>query len=191
MMTIPKLTDVSPELREALVKHENLANRAAELRAEHQRLWKLKQSGESAEDKEARIAAIINGEAPPSPTNIDGLISDINAQWRGLEEAREILVRRIVDLKRNAGKVVCEKLRPEHDEIMKRLSKALLEAHAAYVQFDDFKRNLLFNECGLYGICSIEPDFLESPGDKTSSLAQYFREARQAGYIKAVPAELR
>ncbi|MCK1640461.1 hypothetical protein IVA95_23465 [Bradyrhizobium sp. 157] len=190
-MSIPKLTDVSPELKDALAKYENLAVRGAELREEHQRLWKVKQGGETVEEKEARISAIINGDAPLPQTNIDGRIADINTQWRSIEDAKEVLVRRVVELKRKAGREICQTFRPKHDEIMKRLSESLLKTHAAYVEFERLKRDLLTNECGLYGVFDIEPDFLESPTDRTSSLAQYFREAKAAGYIKAVPAEFR
>ena len=190
-MSVPKLTDVSPELCDALTKYENLTLRGAELRTEHQRLWSMKQNGETAEEKEARISAVINGEAPVAPTNVDGRIAEINVQWRGIEDARELLLRRITDLKRNAARQICQSLRPKHDDIMKRLSRSLIETHAAYTEFETFKRTLLNNECGLYGVCDVEPEFLELPTDRTSSLAQFFREAKQAGYIRAVPAELR
>lgn len=74
---------------------------------------------------------------------------------------------------------------------MTRLCNSLAEVHAAYVELFRIKRHLANNGHRFCGLFAVEPEFLDIPTDKTTELADFFREAKAAGYISSVPAELR
>jgi hypothetical protein len=95
-----------------------------------------------------------------------------------------------VALKKEANAKLCESLRSAHDKIMVRLSKSLADVHAAYVELFAMKRGLHNNGIGYGTLFNVEPTFLDHPMDRTSELADFFRDAKNAGYISSVPAEL-
>ena len=113
------------------------------------------------------------------------------AEWRAIEEAKEIQLRRIAQLKKQAETKLCHSLKPAHDKIMARLCKSLVETHAAYVDLFRMKRGLANNGIGFCGLFNVEPEFLDPPTDRTTHLADFFRDAKKVGYITSVPAELR
>jgi hypothetical protein len=189
-MNLPKLTDILPEHTNTENRLKALDKRQDEIRANYRRLIEQKTNGSQPQDHGIRVQAILDGAPVPPPSNIDIEIANAQADFNAVESAEEILARRISELKREAGQKICAQVKPEHDKAMKRLSSALVEAHAAQVELHKMKWGLINNGCGLYGLFNADPDFLDMPLDKASSLAHFFRAAKAAGYISSVPKEL-
>jgi hypothetical protein len=112
-------------------------------------------------------------------------------QWSAYEQAIEFLTREIDKEKAVLAIQYSKQLKPQHDELMRKLCKPLLEFHAAYCELYALKRHLIDNEVGLRGLCLTLPDFLSEPSNKYSEMADFFRALKRENYIKEVPKELR
>jgi hypothetical protein len=188
---IPQLIDISPELREAQARYDQLVEREATVSANVRRLRAQKANGEFSTNDTALVDLVLAGKDIPADTDIDAELKRGMAEWKALEDAKEIQRRRIDQLKKEAEKELCQSLRPAHDKIMTRLCKSLAETHAAYVELFRMKSEFYNNGIGYGGLFNIEPDFLDSPTDRTSYLAEFFRDATKAKFLPSVPVELR
>ena len=191
MTKIPQLIDISPELREAQARYDQLVEREATVSTNVRRLRAQKANGEFSTNDTALVDLVLAGKEIPADTDIDAELKRGMAEWKALEDAKEIQRRRIDQVKKEAEKELCLSLKPAHDKIMTRLAKSLAETHAAYVELFRMKSEFYNNGIGYGGLFNIEPDFLDSPTDRTGYLADFLRDAKKAGYISAVPAELR
>jgi hypothetical protein len=79
---------------------------------------------------------------------------------------------------------------PEEKAILKQMAPALVEAHAAMLQFLELK-DYLIGEGGLVGICLSHPEkILGHPRDRTSDLAMLLREFVAMGVLDKMPKSL-
>jgi hypothetical protein len=188
---IPQLIDISPELREAQARYDQLVEREATVSANVRRLRAQKANGEFSTNDNALVDLVLAGKDIPADTDIDAELKRGMAEWKALEDAKEIQRRRIDQVKKEAEKELCQSLRPAHDKIMTRLAKSLAETHAAYVELFRMKSEFYNNGIRYGGLFNIEPDFLDSPTDRSSYLAEFFRDATKAKFLPSVPVELR
>ena len=139
-----------------------------------------------------RIAKLAKGEAVEDSDDADNKALSIKAsnRWSDLVDACDLNGRQLREHSYRASGRICQKLKPDHDEIVKRLVAALTEAHKASVDLYQLKTDMMAEEIAFIGICNLTPHtFLGAPSDPTSPVALFFREASQAGF--AVPKEFR
>jgi hypothetical protein len=196
---IPALNDESvelskqfPELALLFKLKAQLQQRRAEGEKRYRDLTQRKICGSrTINDQATNIARVMNHEDIPLEAGVDGLLNNIAAQTSALDDAIHLTEAKIRLEKVAASRHVCERLLPEHDKAMKRLCAGLLEAHTAYAELWQIERALKNKGIGLYGICSNLPAFFDSPNDKASDLASFFRQAVADRHLSAVPKELR
>jgi hypothetical protein len=142
-------------------------------------------------DTRARIARIAAGETvEDDDKDYKQLSRNATNKYSDLADAYELHGRRMRELNYCASKTICAKLKPEHDQIIKRLLAGLAEAYSASVDLYQLKTDLMANEIKFIGICHLNPHtFLAATSDPSSPLAMFFREAGQLGY--SVPKEFR
>lgn len=188
-MKIPSITEVSPELREAQARYDQLLARENGVSQRYRELIAMKANGHISGDDTGLVDLMLAGKEMPSTTDIEGELRRTKAEWQAIEAAKEFQQRKIYELKAAAERKLCESLRPHHDKLLTRLCKGLADVHATYTELYGMKRHLAGNGYRFCGLFAVEPEFLESPTSRTTDLADFFREAKKAGYISSIPAE--
>lgn len=147
------------------------------------------EQNETTRNEELKLTLAGNTIAPT--VSVTEQLETEQRQWQAYEHAIEFRTRE-VDAERTAlAKSYTKQCKPKHDQMMQRLTKSMVEMHSAYIELHDMNRSLVDSGIGLHGLCADLPEFLSSPRDKYSEMAEFLREAKREGYIKEVPAELR
>jgi hypothetical protein len=137
------------------------------------------------------IKRALAGESIDDSVGIKELLAKAQREWTAIERAIEHLDREIAGEKNVLAKEYCKHLQPKEKELMGRVCKHMLEFHAAYSEAYDLRRHLVDTGIGLHGVCLNLPDFLSTPNNPYSEMADFFRAAKREGYIKEIPSELR
>lgn len=150
-------------------------------------------SGVSEQEAAARNEDVLKrtlaGERLADTPDIEEALAKEHRQGAAYERAIEHLSREI-DRERTALAIkYSETCKPQHDELMRKLSKQFLDLHAAYSEIYSLKRHLIDNDIGLRGLCMNLPEFLSTPNNPHSEMADFFRAAKREGYIAKIPAE--
>jgi hypothetical protein len=191
-MTISALT--SPELvtlnntKHSLEARERLVKTDVSLLRERIAAGDQVQSDE----KDAQIEHTLAGGSVSPDADLTGQLRLAMLQWRAIDDAKHSLSKTIRSAKRDAAIKVLAGLKPAHDAIMKRLIGPLVEVQSAFVELSAMRQELCDKEIGLFnGVCELLPDFLDSPTNGYSEMADFFRAAVKAGYLRSIPKELR
>ncbi|MBB4427097.1 hypothetical protein GGD66_005673 [Bradyrhizobium sp. CIR48] len=190
-MNIPSLEEVSPEYAAGIKKAEALNERIRQCQYDYRHLTDQKING-AHNNHEARVQAMLDDKPPVPVSHIDTLLEDVRAVHDAASDALHIQTGSNAALGREAGRKLCERLKPLHDSAMKEISNGLLAVHKGLVTLHRLRNGLLSAGAGFHGLFNVSmPDDLERPLDRSSSLGDYFRAARANGFIKSVPEELR
>ena len=146
---------------------------------------------DEAARKEDALKRTLAGEPLAESIGIQEKLAKEHRQWAAYEDAIEFLTRAIESERTTLAIQYSKQCKPKHDELMKRLCIPLLEAHAVYSELYALKRHLIDSGVGLRGLCLTMPDFLSTPNNQYSELADFFRAAKREGHLKEVPKELR
>jgi hypothetical protein len=91
-----------------------------------------------------------------------------------------------------AGARLAKDIKPQVDIAERELADALVIAHDKHLTYFNAKRHLINGGCGLNGLfASNVDDVLGVPVDKGTPLADLFRAAVRAGYLKSAPKDFR
>lgn len=153
-------------------------------------------SGTSEETEAARktdiIARTIAGETVGNMPSVKEQLINAQRQLAAYEAAIEHVSREIEHEKNILKHEYAKSLEPKHREQMLKLTKAMLDLHGAWSDVWDLKLHLSDSQVGLKRtLCRVMPDFLGSPADPYSDLADFFADAKNAGLIREVPESLR
>jgi hypothetical protein len=184
---VPSL-ETEPDYRAAKLLEQKLRRERDAAKVEALRLKALENFKYDDPDNHARIARIAAGETVEDEDEADNkeLSRRASNKWSDLSDACEIHGRRMGDVNYNASKTICAKLKPQHDEIIRRLLDGLAAAYSASVDLYQLKTDLMAEDIKFISICHLNPHtFLGATSDPSSPLALFFREASQLGY--AVP----
>jgi hypothetical protein len=110
-----------------------------------------------------------------------------------VEDALEFINREQKRERDALGAQHCKLTLPEHEEKMRRLFKALLEAHAVHSELSEMRRQFVDSAIPTRGILQLMPDIDEILGNWKNPhcrLADLFRAGKRDGYISKVPSEL-
>jgi hypothetical protein len=147
---------------------------------------------EDTADNDSNIAMILAGGDIELKPDLKAQLAQTMKQWRVVDDAIEVLSRKINKAKREAAIKVVAGLKPEHDAIMARLCASLVEAHHARAKLWVMKRAMIDNEIGVFGdVCELLPDEILGLLNPYSSLAAFLRESVKLGFLKSAPAQLR
>jgi hypothetical protein len=188
MLNVPKL--ISPDITAQQAVFARLDMRAKAASREVRELRERKLQGQNnVNDKTTRISMVLAEQDIPATDDTDVKLTAKLLQWEAIEEAKESLKPKLAIAKREAADKILAGLKKPHDAIMARLLAALVDAHAANVELFDLRSQLRDREIGFRnGVCELMPDEVLSSPTIYSPLADFFRAAVKAGFLKALPA---
>jgi hypothetical protein len=191
-MNIPALT--SPELMTLNNTKSALDARERLIKSDVSRLRDRIAAGDEIQpdNRAAQIEHTLAGGSVSAASDLSSQLGLAMLQWRAIDDAKETLSKKILKAKRDAAVKVVAGLKVPHDAIMKRLIGPPVEVHSAFVELSAMRQELCDKEIGLLnGVCELLPDFLGSPLNAHSELADFMRAAVTSQYLNAVPKELR
>jgi hypothetical protein len=143
---------------------------------------------EAARKKDA-LERTLKGEPIADSTSTKEKLENEHRQWAAYESAIEHLNREIDRERTTLSIQYCKEQRPRYDDLVKKVCKPMLELHAAWSELNDLKRHLIDNSIGLHGLCLTMPDFLSTPNNPHSEMADFFRAVKREKYINSIPKE--
>jgi len=183
-MKVPNI----PELEEVRIEQQRLDEIAARERRLNDRLQELRHTGQSNEEKEAQVAAVLAGQTIPNDMDVEAEIKKAHRELGAVQEAKLVAQGQLVSAQKAAARTICESLRPEHDKLYKKLCAALTEAQLAWSVLYAAERALAGQGAGFSGLFDPDPrDFLGAPTDRSSDFAIFMRDAARAGFCKELP----
>jgi hypothetical protein len=192
LMTIPALT--SPELMTLKNTAISLDARERLVKSDVILLRERIAAGTDVQpdDRAAQIEHTLAGGSVSAASDLTSQLGLAMLQWRAIDDAKDALSKKIHKAKRHAAAKVVAGLKASHDAMMKRACAAGVDFHSAHVELSALREELCAKEIGLFsGVCELLPDFLESPTNGYSAMADFFRAAVKAGYLDTIPKELR
>jgi hypothetical protein len=179
----PKTTELKAVITRLEMRENAKAKTVRELRAK-------KLAGQhNINDRESRIAMVMAEESFPATDDTDAKLTSELLEWEAIVEAKESVKPKLAAARREASDKILAGLKPAHDEIMHRLVSALVEAHKANVELFDLRSQLRDRSIGWRnGVCELLPDEVLNTPTIYSHLADFFRAAVKAGYLKTLPA---
>jgi hypothetical protein len=190
MINVPKLT--SPKITEIQSQKSRIRIRNNAAAKKYRELHAAKRARETnVDDKQSMIAMVLADQEIPSAIDIDAQSVKAALEWEATEAAEQSLDAPLAAAKGEAATDILKALKKPHDEVMKRLLAALVEASAANAELFQLSRDLRDKEIGFRcGVCELIPSFLGVP-HAASEFAQFMRDAVAAGYWSALPKEFR
>jgi hypothetical protein len=179
----PKMTELQAVIARLEMRAKASARKVRELREK-------KLAGQhNINDKDSRIAMVLAEQDISATDDTDAKLTSELLQWEAIEEAKESLKPKLAAARREASDKILASIKPAHDEIMKRLVSSLVDAHAANVELFGLRSQLRDRSIGWRnGVCELLPDEVLNTPTIYSHLADFFRGAVKAGYLKNVPA---
>jgi hypothetical protein len=141
---------------------------------------------------ETQVQNLIAGIDAELPKPLDVQRADIQIAIRDIEQSLDFLAGRERQVNHQASVRLAKDIKPQVDIAEKELASALVTAHEKHVAYFVAKRSLLNSGialCGQFG--STVDDVLGVPVNHLTPLADLFRGAVKAGYLNAMPKELR
>jgi hypothetical protein len=189
-MTIPELT--SPELVTLNTTKRSLDERERLVKSDVISLRERITAGNEMqpEDKAAQIEHTLAGGSVSAASDLTAQLGMAMLQWRAIDDAKNALSKKLHTARRDAAVSIVAGLKVSHDAVMKRLCASLLEVHSAHAELSTLRQELCDKEIGLFnGVAELLPDFLESPTNGYSAMADFLRNSVKAGFVRTVPKE--
>jgi hypothetical protein len=191
MIKVPPLNSDPDHLAASRVG-QKLKTETAVAKVEALRLKALENFKFDDPDRSTRIEKLARGEIVEGEDEADykELSRKASNKWSDLVDACELHGKRMRDINYAASKKICDKLKPEHDALMKRGFAGLIDFHNAMVEYYQLRNDLRAEDIKYIGICGLTPHTITgSPTDKQSPLGYLFREAKALGYVSSLPRE--
>jgi hypothetical protein len=192
-MKLPLPSDYYTE--EDIARHDVIAKlEATNLRLDAEIAAKtIAQNNGENKERESYINELIEGKDASPPKTSAAQVNELRQQKLGVEQALDVLARKDSLAETEAKKRLCRDLEAQSYSLGKQQAESLAAAHKIHVEYFKIKRHLLGNSIGLHGgVFSADVEqFLGIPSDKAGALADYFRDAVKAGYLKNLPEALR
>jgi len=183
-MKIPTLTELHPRIGELESKRNALQieknAKVAEAAIVRARIQNAPSPGNAAEN---RVRAIL-GEAPlpdaaPDMLQLDALLRELN----DLNKALGILDSHIQRERAIGSRLVCETVQPEVTRLGKRFGKALLDLHAAHLDYSQFIDSVETTGASVSSLGRVSPSWLGSPLDTCGGYHYMARDFIEAEYV--------
>jgi hypothetical protein len=146
---------------------------------------------DEAARREDAIKKTLSGAPLVTPVSIQQELDAAKLQWTAAEDACEYLEKEIRKEKTALAIAYSAKLKPKADALVKSFCQKQLEALSVWKEIYEMKQFLIDNEIGLHGMLLNLPSFLGAPSDPYSDMSEFFRNAKVAGFISAVPVGMR
>lgn len=178
---VPSLAEASPEYAGLLQKQAELQARQSALRDQRREVERdiAAQPPESMRVS-ARVAELLGDEAD-SGHNLQRRLAEVRGAERDVEEAVEIVRRRLADARGAASVAVCAAVKPEYTRRVKAMVAAVEALRVARDDYESLLDDLNANDIAWTSLKPMQPTFC---GDRHDGhLSRYLREAKEAGYV--------
>jgi hypothetical protein len=181
----------SPEIVALKQKRETLIGEERNIKSKITVLRERQANGSyDPQERESNVAMILSGGDTLAPDLKDQIAAAMKL-WGAIDDAKNNLNSQIRQAERVAAAKILAGKKSEHDTVMRRFVTSLMETHAVAVELLEMKRELIDAGVGISAeVCGISPEFLD-PMNPYSPMADFFRAAKDRGYIKNVPSQLR
>jgi chromosome segregation ATPase len=177
---VPSLADASPDYAALIAKQADLQARQSALRDQRREVEREIAAQPPATMRvSARVAELL-GDEPDSAPNLQRRLVEVRGAERDVEDAIEIVRRRLADARGMASVAVCAAVKPEYARRVKAMVAAVTALQAAREDYDALVDELLANDVAWTSLVQMHPTFC---GDRHDGhLTRYLRDAREAGY---------
>lgn len=127
----------------------------------------------------ARVAELLGDEADSAPM-LQKRLAEVRSAERDVEEAIEIVRRRLADARTAASVAVCAAVKPEYARRVKAMVAAILALQEARADYDSLVDELVANDVAWGSLVPMQPTFCGDHQD--GHLTRYLRDAKEAGY---------
>ena len=178
---VPSLSEASPDYAALVQKQAELQARQSTLRDQRREVEREIAAQPPASLRvSARVAELLGDEADSTP-NLQRRLAEVRGAERDVEEAVEIVRRRLADARGAASVAVCTAVRPEYTRRVKAMVAAVTALQAARENYDALVDELVVNDVAWTSLVPMHPTFC---GDRHDGhLARYLRDANEAGYV--------
>jgi len=178
---VPALAEASPEYAALLQKQAELQARQSALRDQRREVEREIAAQPPATMRvSARVAELL-GDEPDSAPNLQRRLAEVRSAEHDVEEAVEIVRRRLADARGMASVAVCTAVRPEYARRVKAMVSAVSALQDARADYDALVDDLVANDVAWTSLVPMHPTFC---GDRHDGhLARYLRDAKEAGYV--------
>jgi len=177
---VPSLSEASPDYAALIAKQAELQARQSTLRDQRREVEREIAAQPPATMRvSARVAELL-GDAPNSAPNLQRRLAEVRSAERDVEDAIEIVRRRLADARGVASVAVCTAVKPEYARRVKAMVAAVSALQAAREDYDALIDDLVANDVAWTSLVPMHPTFC---GDRHDGhLTRYLRDAKEAGY---------
>ncbi|KYK45153.1 hypothetical protein A1D31_11000 [Bradyrhizobium liaoningense] len=178
---VPSLAESDPTYSALLQKQAELQARQSTLREERREVEREIAARPATNLRvSASVARLLGDEADSAPM-LKTRLAEIRTAERDLEEATEILRRRLSEARGPASVVVCAAVKPEYARRVKAMVAAVMALQAAREDYDALVDDLVANDISWMSLVPMQPTFCGDSRD--GHIQRYLREAKEAGYV--------
>jgi hypothetical protein len=176
---VPSL-ESSPEYAALVAKRSALLERQSALREERREVeTQIKALPAPTHRTSQRVAEIL-GDDPETDTLLHKRLAEIRSAERDLEDALEIIRRRLAEARGPASVAVCAAVRPEYTRRVKAMVAAVTALRVAREDYESLLDDFIANDIAWTHLVPMQPTFC---GDRHDGhLDRYLRAAKEAGY---------
>lgn len=177
---VPSLADASPEYAALVKKQAELQTRQSSLRDQRREVEREIAAQPPVTIRvSARVAELLGDEQDSAP-NLQRRLAEVRSAERDVEEAIEILRRRLADARGTASVAVCAAVKPEYARRVKAMVAAAAALQDARADYDALVDELVVNDVAWTSLKPMQPTFCGDCQD--GHLTRYLRDAKEAGY---------
>lgn len=177
---VPSLSDASPDYAALVQKQAELQAHQSALRDQRREVEReIAAQPPAAMRVSARVAELLGDEQDSAP-NLQRRLAEVRGAERDVEEAIEIVRRRLADARGMASVAVCAAIRPEYARRVKAMVAAVTALQDARADYDALVDDLVAGDIAWTSLVPMHPTFC---GDRQDGhLTRYLRDAKEAGY---------
>jgi chromosome segregation ATPase len=178
---VPSLAEASPDYAALVQKQAELQARQSALRDQRREVERdIAAQPPTNLRVSARVAELLGDEADTGP-NLQRRLTELRSAERDVEDAIEIVRRRLADARGMASIAVCAAVRPEYAKRVKAMVAAITALQAAREGYDALVDDLVAEDVAWTSMVPMQPTFC---GDRLDGhLQRYIRNAAEAGYV--------
>jgi len=178
---VPSLADASPDYAALVQKQAELQARQSALRDQRREVERdIAAQPPATMRMSARVAELL-GDEPDSAPNLQRRLAEVRSAEHDVEEAIEIVRRRLADARGLASVAVCTAVKPEYARRVKAMVAAVTALQAAREDYDALVDELVVNDVQWTSLKPMQPTFC---GDRHDGhLSRYLKDAKEAGYV--------
>ncbi|WP_438278800.1 hypothetical protein [Nitrobacter sp.] len=176
---VPSL-EFSPEYAALVTKRSVLLERQSTLRNERREVEKQIKALPAPTHRTPQRVAELLGDDPETDTLLHKRLADIRTSEHDVEDALEIVRRRLADARGPASVAVCAAVRPEYTRRVKAMVAAVTALRVAREDYESLLDDFIANDIAWTHLVPMQPTFC---GDRHDGhLDRYLRAAKEAGY---------